>query len=120
MRLGEYIKPRRLDLGFSLRKFCELIEYDASNWSKIERGVIPPPPYSTKEVAPYDKIRVVLRLSVDEYKELITIASVDRKEIPVYIEDNILNALPVFFQTIHKGKLGKKELEKLIEMLKTR
>ena len=40
---GEFIKKRRIDKGLGLREFCKQIEMDASNWSKVERGVLSPP-----------------------------------------------------------------------------
>ncbi len=40
MNIGEYIKEKRVSLGLSLRKFCEIIRTDPSNWSKIERGLL--------------------------------------------------------------------------------
>jgi len=41
MKVGKYIKRKREASGISLRKFAELISTDASNWSKVERGVLP-------------------------------------------------------------------------------
>ncbi len=41
MEIGKYIKEKRERSGIGLRKFAELISADASNWSKIERGVLP-------------------------------------------------------------------------------
>ena len=43
MKFGEHIKERRLGMGLSLRAFCLKHDEDPSNWSKLERGVLPPP-----------------------------------------------------------------------------
>ena len=40
---GEFIKAIRIKKEISLREFCKQVEMDASNWSKIERGVSAPP-----------------------------------------------------------------------------
>jgi ribosome-binding protein aMBF1 (putative translation factor) len=40
---GEFIKERRVAKGISLREFCKRMETDASNWSKVERGLLAPP-----------------------------------------------------------------------------
>lgn len=40
---GEFIKELRAKKEISLREFCKQVEMDASNWSKIERGVLAPP-----------------------------------------------------------------------------
>jgi transcriptional regulator with XRE-family HTH domain len=41
MNTGKYIKQKREGSGIGLRRFAELISVDASNWSKVERGVLP-------------------------------------------------------------------------------
>jgi transcriptional regulator with XRE-family HTH domain len=40
---GEIIKNKRLDHEMTLREFCRQLDEDPSNWSKIERGLNPPP-----------------------------------------------------------------------------
>lgn len=40
---GSFVKTTREGQGLGLRKFCARHGHDASNWSKIERGVLPPP-----------------------------------------------------------------------------
>lgn len=40
MKTGKLIKKKRLEAGIGLRKFCNSLGYDPSNWSKIERGII--------------------------------------------------------------------------------
>ena len=41
---GDFIKEKRINKEITLREFCRQLELDASNWSKIERGVMSPPP----------------------------------------------------------------------------
>ncbi|MBI4547825.1 MAG: helix-turn-helix domain-containing protein [Ignavibacteriae bacterium] len=43
MTFGEFVRIRRLDVELSLREFCTQAETDPSNWSKIERGILPAP-----------------------------------------------------------------------------
>ena len=40
---GEFVKGKRIAKEISLRKFSLLIDVDASNWSKVERGLLSPP-----------------------------------------------------------------------------
>ena len=40
---GEFIKQVRERQRLGLREFCLENGYDPSNWSKIEREVLPPP-----------------------------------------------------------------------------
>jgi ribosome-binding protein aMBF1 (putative translation factor) len=43
MTFGEFVRTKRLEVGLSLREFCSKVETDPSNWSKIERGILPAP-----------------------------------------------------------------------------
>ena len=40
---GEYIRNLRIENNLTLREFCKSAKLDPSNWSKIERGIAPPP-----------------------------------------------------------------------------
>ena len=40
---GEFVRDRRLARDLTLRDFCRRIGEDPSNWSKVERGILPPP-----------------------------------------------------------------------------
>ncbi len=40
---GDYLKSRRLERDLTLRDFCRSAGEDPSNWSKVERGILPPP-----------------------------------------------------------------------------
>src|SRR4030042_4730552 len=43
MDFGTFIKNKRIEKGLTLREFCRKAKLDPSNWSKIERGIFPPP-----------------------------------------------------------------------------
>ncbi|MDD4409362.1 MAG: helix-turn-helix transcriptional regulator [Candidatus Pacebacteria bacterium] len=43
LKFAELLKSLRLSNNFSLRDVCKIVDYDSSNWSKVERGVIAPP-----------------------------------------------------------------------------
>ncbi len=40
---GEFIKNLRIERRMTLREFCWAAKFDPSNWSRIERGLAPPP-----------------------------------------------------------------------------
>ena len=42
-KLGKTLKELRLKRDLSLREICRKSGYDPSNWSKVERGLMPPP-----------------------------------------------------------------------------
>tara|TARA_B100000745_G_scaffold258183_1_gene181326 strand:+ start:73 stop:426 length:354 start_codon:yes stop_codon:yes gene_type:complete len=115
-RVGEILKNYRKDRGFTLRKFCQVADIDPSNWSKIERGLLEPP--KSEEVL--TAIGKVLELTTSQLQEVKDIAAVE--SIPKgYLDDEeVLNALPVFFRTTRELKPTKEELEELFKLLKNK
>ena len=55
---GELIKRLRSQKRLGLREFCVATDCDPSNWSKVERGMLPPP----QDTAVLDRIAVILGL----------------------------------------------------------
>lgn len=118
MEFGEFIKNKRLLLNLSLRKFCELVEIDPSNWSKVERGVMP---LTTDQDKLLEIIKVLKILEgTTDYTKFFDLASVAKRKIPDYVYNNaeLLNLLPVFFRTASKDKPSDEELEKLVELIR--
>jgi transcriptional regulator with XRE-family HTH domain len=115
---GEFIKSARLDRDIGLREFCRRLSIDASNWSKVERGVLPPPQDDEK----LDKIAEILGIEKDSerYTELKDKAAIDAGIIPkdLLSDQETLNALPMFFRTVRSEKPTPEELVKLIEKIR--
>jgi len=115
---GEFIKEIRLSKEISLREFCKLAEMDASNWSKIERGLLAP----LQDEEKLKKIARVLGIKIgsDAWKEMKDLANIDAGIIPEDIRSDadVLKALPMFFRTIRSDKPTAEELDKLIDMIK--
>jgi transcriptional regulator with XRE-family HTH domain len=115
---GEFVKEIRMNKEISLREFCKLAEMDASNWSKIERGLLAPPQDEEK----LKKIARVLGIKIgsDTWKEMKDLANIDAGIIPEDIrsDEEVLKALPMFFRTMRSDKPTVEELDKLIEMIK--
>ncbi len=42
-KFGKLLKNLRIERELSLREACKLANYDPSNWSKVERGILSPP-----------------------------------------------------------------------------
>ncbi len=115
---GEFIKEKRLALDLSLRKFCKLLDEDPSNWSKVERALLPPPQDEKK----LKKIADILQIKIDsdEWKKIKDYANVDSAKIPDYIMDDkdVIGLLPAFFRTVGSVKPTKEEIDELIKNLK--
>ena len=108
---ANFIREKRIAAGLTLREFCRLVGFDASNWSKIERGIKTPP--QSKKVL--DEIATVLKIKTGSqgYKELLDLAALSTVPEEL-IESEILDQLPVFFRTVRGEKPTEEELKALI------
>lgn len=117
---GEFVRTKRIEVGLSLRKFCQLLEKDPSNWSKVERGKMPlaESEDSLKNIASILK----LEKGSSDWQRFFDLAYLAKREIPdyVYSDKEVLSALPVFFRTASGEKPSDEELERIIKLLKNR
>lgn len=115
---GDLIKALRIERDIGLREFCRRLSVDASNWSKIERGILAPPQDDEK----LDQIAEILNIEQDSelYTELKDKAAVGAGIIPkdLLSDQETLNSLPMFFRTVRSEKPTVEELEKLIEKIR--
>jgi len=104
--------------AISLREFCKRMEVDASNWSKVERGLLAPPQDKEK----LKKIARVLDIKIGSsvWKEMKDKANIDAGIIPedILSDEKVLNSLPMFFRTIRSEKPTPEDLDKLIDMIR--
>lgn len=116
--LENFIKPRRLALGLSLRKFAELIGLNASFYSKVERGIVPFPENNDLQ----SRIANTLNLeeSSPEWIEFSVAISLSNGNIPkdVLSDQELAGILPIFFRTIKGGKPSEKDLKSLINFIR--
>jgi len=115
---GKFIKERRIEKGLTLREFCKLIGVDASNWSKIERGLLAPPKseYKLKQIAEI----LGITLGSDSWFEMKDRAELDTGNIPKDIRSDkeLVGHLPMFFRTLRSDKPTEEELNKLIDIIR--
>jgi len=115
---GEFIKKIRSERRLGLREFCIAADCDPSNWSKIERGVLPPP----QDQGILNRIAVILGLGENskEREWIFDYAAIDAGKIPKYVLEDaeLVKRLPVFFRTATGKKPTTEDLEKLAEILK--
>lgn len=115
---GEFVKKERLKRGLGLREFCRALVFDASNWSKIERGILPPPQdeEKLKEIA---NLLGIDRKS-ERWQELNDKANIDAGIIPkdFLSDEEVLKSLPLFFRTIRSEKPTTEELDELIRKIR--
>lgn len=115
-KFGKLLNSLREQKQLSLRAACKLTNYDSSNWSKIERGVLSPP--ADKNVL--IKWAKALGLKTkEEIESFIDNANIAQGIIPQDIlSGNKAENLPAFFRTLRNKKPTKAEIDKLIELLR--
>ena len=118
MSFGSVVKELRIAQNKKLRQFCNVHGYDPSNWSKIERGVNPPP----RDEATLAQWAADLGLTpeTDAWKDFMYQAEVSRGNIPKEImeDEKLLEKLPVLFRTVRGAELSEKQLDDVIERLR--
>jgi transcriptional regulator with XRE-family HTH domain len=120
MKFGEFVREKRLKAEMGLREFCKTLQTDPSNWSKVERGVLPAP--NDREFL--EKVAKILKLKKGDkdWFAFFDLADLSQQKIPddVFDDEKVVSALPVFFHTIRGGKPTKEEFNKLITLIKQR
>ena len=113
-KFGNTLKELRIKKGLTLRKASRLANYDPSNWSKIERGLISPPS-DMKTLGRWARI-----LNVSDRQNFIDSAMVSQGIIPrdVLSQKNAVKLLPAFFRTLRNKKPTKEEVDRLIELIR--
>jgi transcriptional regulator with XRE-family HTH domain len=116
MIFGAFIKDARIDAGLTLRGFCKIMNVDPGNWSKIERGLLPPP--KSKKVL--REIAKALNMAEDSeaWHELFDLASISFIPHELLDDRSVVEKLPIFFRTLRGEKPAQKELEDLIQKIK--
>lgn len=115
-KFGEGLRNLREKRNLSLREICKMVNYDSSNWSKIERGLISPP----AQIETLTNWAIALGLSSKkEISDFIDQANIAQGIIPADIMDGTnVELLPAFFRTIRNQKPSKEEIDKLIRLLR--
>lgn len=105
------VKSLRLEKRLTLRDFCEKAGLDPSNWSKVERGVNPPP----GDVETLERLAAFFGLTEARKLAFMDEAALQRREIPADVADNAIlqRALPAFFRAARGHELTEAELNEL-------
>jgi len=115
-RFGTYISNLRISKGLTLREFCRRSGFDPSNWSKIERSLLPPP--RSKKVIEMVLGTIGVENGSDDYNTLLDLALLESIPEDFVSEREILRELPVFFRTARGETPSEEDLQKLIDFLK--
>jgi transcriptional regulator with XRE-family HTH domain len=116
-KFGAMLSKLRTENNLSLREVCKLTNYDPSNWSKVERGLISPPAN--------DKILMTwaksLKVKKEDIQEFMDNAHIAQGIIPddILNRTEMLELMPAFFRTVRNKKPTKEEIDKLISLIKS-
>ncbi|MCX6915451.1 MAG: helix-turn-helix transcriptional regulator [Verrucomicrobia bacterium] len=113
MNFGELIKQLRITKQLTLRQCCSDLGVDPSNWSKMERGVTPPP----KDISLLERWAKFFGVVRDKQQEFFDLAAIARSELPADVasDDRVLAALPAFFRAVRGSELDGDKLKEFIE-----
>lgn len=119
VKFGKILKDLRIKKELSLREICKATNYDPSNWSKIERGVISPPS-DEKILRKWAKTLGLLQKS-NEFQEFIDDAKIAQGIIPqdILSRKDAVKCMPAFFRTLRNEKPTKEEIDRLIELIRS-
>lgn len=114
---GEFFRKKRVDLELTLRRFCELYNFDPGNISRLERNILPPS-LDDEKLAGYATALKIKRDS-EEWVFFHDLAHTTKGVIPTDLKNNpqVISFLPAFFRTARGKKLDKEKVRKLLELL---
>jgi len=117
-KFGQMLYDLRISRGFTLREMCRRVNYDPSNWSKIERGKISPP--ADKKTLELWARALGIKKDSEDMDEFVYRANIAQGIIPVDIlkESEIVANLPAFFRTLKNKKPTKQEIDNIINLIK--
>ncbi|MBU1023179.1 hypothetical protein KKB99_02735 [bacterium] len=89
---------------------------DPGNWSKLERGKLPPPqnPDRLATIAGYFKIKA----GTEGWQTLHDLADAEKGSIPADImaDEQVVKKLPIFFRALRGEKISREVLEEIIKI----
>ena len=119
MKFGEFFRTKRIELGLTLRKFCQGSGLDPAYVSRIENGLSLPP----ESIEKLKGLAVAIKLEEGtiEWVTFFDLASAAKGEIPLDIHGafpNINSILPAFYRTLRKRTITKTDVNSLLTLIK--
>ena len=116
MTFGQYVKDLREKSGLSLRQFCRLADLDASNWSKIERDLLPPPK-SRQQINDIASILSIPKES-EEWNTLLDLAAISHVPKELFYNKSVAEKMPMYFRTARGEKPDPETVKELAKLFR--
>lgn len=115
---GNLMKKLRMQKGYTLREFCNAHGFDPGNYSRLERGLFPPP--QKEELLVKYAIALGLSRGSDDWLEFFDLAAAGRGEIPkdLLSDEEVLGKLPAVFRTLRGRQVSAEKLDDLIDKVR--
>jgi transcriptional regulator with XRE-family HTH domain len=115
---SKLLRRLRVDQGMTLREFCLKNGFDPGNYSRLERGLYPPP--ESHECLEKYACALGLVPGSDTWLEFFDVAAAERGRIPddLMSDAEVVEKLPVLFRTIRGTPLSSEQLDQLIEKVR--
>jgi transcriptional regulator with XRE-family HTH domain len=119
MGFGTYVNDLRINNKKTLRQFCAESGLNPSYWSKIERGVNPPP--ENESVLGQWAKYFELESGTEGWNRFMDEARTASSEFPKEImsDEKAVSLLPVFIRNVRGAEMGKAQIKKMIQMIKS-
>ncbi len=116
MSFGQLLKDARIKRRQTLRQCSAQLGVDASNWSKIERGINPAP----KDITVLEHWAAYLELDPNERQTFFDAAAISRRELPPDLASDtaMLQALPAFFRAVRGAEMPHAVMEQFVRDLR--
>lgn len=115
---GKLLKKLRLATGLTMREFCLEHGFDAGNFSRLERGVFPPP--QREDLLGKYAEALGLARGTEEWIEFFDVAAASRGEIPKDLlgDQQLVDKLPALFRTLRGQPVSSAQLDSLVEKVR--
>ena len=114
---SEFFRQKRVNMGLTLRSFCEKFGLDPAYISRLETGNLNPPKDRDKLVALAQALGI--KEETTEWVEFFDQAYLAKGEIPqdILTGQSSSKYLPLLFRTARGKKLSKQKLQELIKLI---
>jgi transcriptional regulator with XRE-family HTH domain len=115
---GKLLRSFRQRTGQTMRDFCIKNKLDPGNYSRLERGMFPPP--QKEELLTRYATALGLVRGSEEWIEFFDTAAACRGELPkdLLTDQELLDKLPVLFRTLRASPVATEGLDELIDKIR--